>query len=296
VQAALGHQDASLAAQIASTTASFAAQQEQISAQRIGLAGEIAQLKSQIAFQQDLIASAAKEIDRIKSVADQGFISKHDMQQREDTLAGRRQGLAQLTQSLAAKQGQLSSAERQETQIVAEARAQIDSLEASRAQVAQQSASAAGSRTYALRAPIAGRVTALVARVGQPVSPSSPLMSIVPDKSVLRAELAVPSAAIGFVKPGQEVHLAIDAFPYQRFGTVSGKVRTVAASPIVTQAANGTSVSVYPVTVAIEQPYLMAYARKEGLIAGMTLSARIITEKQSLLQWLFDPLFAVQRR
>lgn len=64
-----------------------------------------------------------------------------------------------------------------------------------------------------LRAPIAGRVTALTARVGQPPSPQSQLMAIAPIGAKLRAELAVPSAAISFVKPGQEVRLTIDAFP-----------------------------------------------------------------------------------
>jgi membrane fusion protein len=32
------------------------------------------------------------------------------------------------------------------------------------------------------------------------------------------------------------------------------------------------------------------------LLSGMTLSARITTRKQSLLEWLFEPLYAVGRR
>jgi membrane fusion protein len=296
VEAALGQQDSRLAAQIASTTVSFASQREQAMAQRASLAGEVTQLRSQIEFQNDLINSAAKEAERIRAVADQGFISKHDLQMREDTLAARRQTLAQLTQSLTAKEGQLRVSERQDLQIAAQERAQIQALESSRAQVAQQLASEAGSRVYALRAPIAGRVTALVVRAGQSVRPTDAVMSIVPTRSVLRAALLLPTAAIGFVKPGQEVHLAIDAFPYQRFGTVSGTVKTVASSPVVRQNANGAAVSVYPVSVAIDRPYLDAYGQRQQLIAGMSLSARIITERQSLLQWLFDPVFAVRRR
>ena len=121
-------------------------------------------------------------------------------------------------------------------------------------------------------------------------------MTIVPAGAKLRAELAVPSAAIGFVKRGQQVRLAIDAFPYQRFGTVTGKVQTVSASAINAQGPNGTTIAVYPVTVAIEQASIAAYGRTEPLVPGMTLAARIVTEKQSLLQWLFEPFFAVWRR
>lgn len=208
----------------------------------------------------------------------------------------RRQGMAQLSQTLASRRAALSEAERSGAQVVAQARAQYAGLAANRAQVAQQAANTAGSRAYVLRASIAGRVTALSARVGQPVSPQAQLMSIVPKDATLQAELAVHSAAIGFVKPGQTVRLALDAFPYQRFGTVTGKITTVSASAVARAGPNGSTISVYPVIVALDRSSIVAFGRQEALVSGMTLAARIITEKQSLIEWLFEPLFAVQKR
>ena len=180
--------------------------------------------------------------------------------------------------------------------MAAQSRVQGASLAATRAQVAGQAANAAGARSYVLRAPVAGRVTALTARIGQPANAQVPLMAIVPAGSVLRAELAIPSSAIGFIKPGQAVRLAIDAFPYQRFGTVNGKVLTVSASAISRTGPNGAVFAVYPVTVALDQFGVEAFGRREPLISGMTLTARIVTEQQSLLEWLFEPLYAVRRR
>lgn len=296
VEAAIARQDASLAAQTDAAAASAQAQASQLSAQRSGLLAEIQQIQVQAASQRALIASAQRDLDRARSIADRGFISGRDLQVREETLLSRQQGLAQLEQALAAKRAALAENSRTSAQVSAQARAQMASLGATRAQVAQQAANAAGARAYVLRAPVAGRVTALTARVGQPASPQSPLMAIVPAGAKLRAELAVPSSAIGFIKQGQEVRLAIDAFPYQRFGTVSGKVQTVAATAITAQAANGSAVAIYPVTVSLDAPAITAYGRKESLISGMTLTARIVTEKQSLLEWLFEPLFAVRRR
>ena len=296
VQEAIAQQDASLAAQSNASLASAQAQAAQLATQRSGLAAEIEQLEAQIGTQRALIASAQQDLDRARSVADRGFISGRDLQVREETLLSRQQGLAQLEQALAAKRAALAENERSAVQISVQARAQTASLAAARAQVAQQAASTAGSRSYVLRAPIAGRVTALTARVGQPATPQSQLMALVPTGAKLRAELAVPSAAIGFIKPGQEVRLAIDAFPYQRFGTVTGIVQTVAASAINAQGPNGTAVAVYPVTVALKQSAVNAYGRSEPLVSGMSLAARIITEKQSLLEWLFEPLFAVRNR
>ncbi|MBA4165576.1 MAG: secretion protein HlyD, partial [Erythrobacter sp.] len=147
-----------------------------------------------------------------------------------------------------------------------------------------------------LTAPFAGTVTALTMRSGQRVGLQSQIMAVIPQNARLRAELLVPSQAIGFVKRGQEVRLAIDAFPYQRFGTVTGTVMTVASSAVSQTLPNGSVVSAYPVVVDIDNPEVVAFGRREQLVPGMSLTARIITEKQSLIEWLFEPLFAVRRR
>lgn len=296
IEAAMARQDASVAAQIVAASAAADAQVRQLSAQRSGIAAEIQQIQSQIGLQRDLIDSARKDYERARTVAERGFISQRDLQVREETLLARQQGLSQLSQSLATKRSALAEAERGAAQVAAQARAQSAGYAADRAAIAQQAASNAGTRSYVLRAPISGRVTALTARAGQPASPQAPVMSIVPAGATLRAELSVPSAAIGFVKPGQEVRLAVDAFPYQRFGTVTGRILTVATSAVSASKSDGTTASVYPVTVSLDRASISAFGQKEALIAGMTLTARIVTEKQSLLQWLFAPLFAVRQR
>lgn len=296
IESAIARQDSSLTAQLDASAAAAAAQQGQLAAQRGGIAAEIGQLRAQVGLQQELVASASRDLDRARAIAERGFISGRDLQVREETLLARRQGLSQLQQSLSSRQSALIEAERSIAQIAAQTRAQGASLAAARAEVAQSAASASGARAYVLRAPVAGRVTALSARIGQPASAQQPLMAIVPDGSILRAELAVSSAAIGFVKPRQAVRLAIDAFPYQRFGTVSGRVLTVATSPVSQQGPNGTVVSVYPVVVALDATQVTAFGRVEPLVPGMTLTARIVTEDQSLLEWLFEPLYAVRRR
>jgi membrane fusion protein len=296
VEDAIARQDASLAIQFNASLAAAEAQISQLAAQQAGLTAEIGQLRLQKEAQASLIISAEEDLKRATEIAARGFISKRDLQVREETLLSRQQGMAQLDQALAAKRAALAENIRSSAVIVAQARSQSASIEASRAQVAQQAASASASRAYVLRAPVAGRVTALTARVGQPLIPGTQLMSIVPEGSRLTAELAVPSAAIGFIKPGQDVRLALDAFPYQRFGTVKGTVRTVAATAINTPGPSGTTLAVYPVTVDVIEPHISAYGRLERLVPGMSLTARIIAERQSVLEWLFDPLFAVRRR
>lgn len=296
IEQAAGLQDASLAAQMAATEAAAQAQLRQLNAQSEGLVAEIAELRTQIGLQEELIQSARQDFERAQEVAERGFISQRDLQVREETLAARRQGLAQLRQSLSSRTAALNENQRASSQAQAQATAQNASLAASRAQVAQQAASAAGARSYVLRAPVTGKVTALTARVGQPARADDALMNVVPAGSEMRAELSVPSQAIGFVKAGQTVRLSIDAFPYQRFGTAQGTVLTVATSPVPVTGPNGETIPAYPVTVALQETTITAFGREEPLLPGMTLTARIVTDDRSLLEWLFEPLFAVLRR
>ena len=211
-------------------------------------------------------------------------------------MLSRQQQLAQLRQSLTARRATLAEVSSSSETIAAQAQSQAASIAASRAQVAQQAAGNEGARSYALTAPVTGIITALTVRTGQMANGQGQIMAIVPEGAILRAELNVPSQAIGFVKEGQEVRLAIDAFPYQRFGTVNGKVLTVATSGFSQQAASGAVISVYPVVVELDGTTVTAFGREEQLVPGMTLAARIITEKQTLIEWLFEPLFAVSGR
>jgi membrane fusion protein len=296
IEDAIAEQDANIVKQNIASLAAAKAQQAQLAAQRDGLAAEISQLEAQVALQRSLVASAKDDVDRARSGAALGFISVFSMKQREEALLLRQQGLSQLLQTLSLRQANLGEAEHNAELLAAQSREQNAQLAATRAQLAQTAASSKGARAYVLRAPIAGRVTAVTARVGQTIQTQSSLMSIVKPNAKMQAELTVASSAIGFIKIGQDVGLAIDTFPYQRFGTIKGQVMTVATSAISQPGPNGTMALVYPVTVEIDHAMILAYDRPEQLIAGMTLTARIVTEKQRLVQWLFEALFAVQRR
>ena len=296
VEAALAQQDSSLNSRASAMRLAVTAQQGQLRAQIVGLREEIASLQSQVTFQGELVKSSKDDLERVRPIAEKGFISISDLRDRKENLISRQQSLAQLRQTLSSRQATLAEVQKSANEISAQAQAQSAEIDASRAQLDQQIATISGQRSYALRAPVAGRVTAVTARRGQTARPDTQLMTIIPAGSKLRAELSVPSSAIGFVKQGQPVRLAIDAFPYQRFGVVGGIITNVSTSPISEIGSDGRVLPAYPIKVALDSDTVVAFGRGERLIPGMTLTARIITERQSLLQWLFEPLFAVQRR
>ena len=103
VEAAISRQDASLALQSSASLAAAEAQIAQLAAQQAGLTAEIDQLRLQKEAQASLITTAEGDLKRATEIASRGFISKRDLQVREETLLSRQQGMAQLDQALAAK-------------------------------------------------------------------------------------------------------------------------------------------------------------------------------------------------
>jgi membrane fusion protein len=122
-------------------------------------------------------------------------------------------------------------------------------------------------------------------------------MEIIPSESILRAELFVPTRGIGFVRPGQEVRILYEAFPYQQFGTYGGRVNEISQTILTKSDASGPielKEPAYRVTVALDRPDIDAYGKRIPLQADMLLSADIILEKRSVMRWLLDPLLSVR--
>lgn len=295
IRNALNRADAELIDQGRLLLEASIADQQRLEAQIGGELAAIPSLTSQIADQQRLIAAAERDYSGAKDVAERGYISRRDMEQREATILTRRQQLAQLQQTLSDKQASVAQARRAITQSAIAARAQAANAQSNRALISQQQAQTDLARGYALTAPMDGIVTAVTGRLGQPVTAGQQLMLVVPLHAQPSVELYVPTTAAGFLAPGQDVHLSVDAFPYQTFGTVKAHVASVSRAAIMRQVKDG-AVPVYLVVANTSEPWVMAFGRKQALLPGMTLSARIITEKRSLIEWLFEPLFAVRKR
>ncbi|MEO7827855.1 MAG: HlyD family efflux transporter periplasmic adaptor subunit [Allosphingosinicella sp.] len=293
----LAEQDARLANQGTAYQAAAAAERARAMTQIEGLSTEIGFLDRQIADQQQLLTTAVNDFAEVQRVAKKGYISRRDVEAREANVIQRRQQLAQLEQARGAKRSELAETRRTIVQTAASAQAQVASAQTARAALVQQLTEADLSQGYVLTAPVAGIVTGLTGRIGQRAAAEQALMMIIPDNATPTAELQVPSAAAGFLAPGQEVRLAVDAFPYQRFGTVPGRIESISAAAAARPLADGKGTGAfYFVTVRLTRPWMETLGRRQPLLPGMSLSARIITERRTLVEWLFEPILAVGRR
>lgn len=76
--------------------------------------------------------------------------------------------------------------------------------------------------------PVAGLVAEMkVSTAGELLTPGQMVATIVPDGVPLVIEAAVPNSDVGFVRAGIDGRIKVDAYPFQQFGTLPARVRTV---------------------------------------------------------------------
>ena len=156
-----------------------------------------------------------------------------------------------------------------------------------------------GEGAHRVLAPRDGVVVSVRVDTGDGVQPGQALLDIVPPGSVLQGRLFVPSAAMGFVEPGQEVRVYLAAFPYERHGAQSGRVSSVSATALtqgeapISQLQGG---SHYRVDVEFPHGFTLSPVQMQALRPGMTVTADLVRDYGTLVDWLMDPLQGAARR
>jgi membrane fusion protein len=218
---------------------------------------------------------------------------------REDAALARQQELAALDQRIANTKQILREARIELEQLPADSADRVAKLRAGLDDLERRKAEAAAQGSQIVRAPIAGRVTSLQGAAGMRIDTAKPVLALLPSSASLRAELFVASRAIGFVRPGQQVRLMYDAFPFQRFGTYGGKVEGVSETVLAPDEVIG---PVHPrdpsyrVVVRLDQPTVAAFGHEVALQPDMTVQADIVLEPRTLLEWVLEPLYSLRGR
>jgi HlyD family secretion protein len=95
---------------------------------------------------------------------------------------------------------------------------------------------------------------------------------------------------VGYIKLGHPVHLKIDAFPFQRHGTLDGTVRTVSEDAFKREAAKGAGDVYYISRINLTGTTLKNMVDKSRLLPGMTLSAEIVVGHRTVMSYIAWPL------
>jgi membrane fusion protein len=261
---------------------------------------ELAQVDQQIELQQERLKLARDEVDRGEALSAKGYMPKREVDQRRLAALAIEQDLAGARRQKATAERELADIKARLVSIPLEIKAARSDADVARATLEQRRAESEARRLQFFVAPTAGRIAALPVSDGQAVAAGGIVAVIIPSGSEIEAELLAPSRAIGFVRPGQQVELSLQAFPYQRFGTVRGAVRTVSTTVLGPADVGfpGLDIKepVFRIRVSLSRSSMEAYGQTVPMQPGMLVSAEIVFEHRSLLRWLFDPIYAVGRR
>lgn len=261
---------------------------------------ELEQIERQAALQDQRLESARQEFSRSEDIAARGLLPRRDLEARRQAALGAEQDLAGQRRQIAALEREIADINARMSAIVIEKETTDAESRSAEASLEQRIIDAEARRVQLVLAPVAGRVAALPVAAGQPVAMAATVAVIVPQGGQLEAELLAPTRAVGFVRAGQEVSLMLQAFPYQRFGIVKGSVRamsnTVLGPTEISIPGLNIQEPVFRVRVALSRDVVQAYGETFPLQPGMLLAADIVFDRRSLIEWLFDPLFAVAGR
>jgi hemolysin D len=161
-----------------------------------------------------------------------------------------------------------------------------------------------------LTAPIDGTVQQLaVTTVGQVVTSGQPLMIIVPSEGRIEIEALVLNRDIGFIELGQEAVIKLDAFPFTKYGTITGKVvrisrdaiddrdaqtasdpTTAGRSVAPASGTNKTQNLVFPVTIELSKLAIATDTRDVPLTPGMMATVEVLTGNRRVIDYLLSPL------
>ena len=126
---------------------------------------------------------------------------------------------------------------------------------------------------------------------GSVVQAAEQMFTLVPLGAALEAEIKIDALDIGYIKSGDAVHLKLDAFPFQKHGTLDGQVRTISEDAFRRDTATAGGLDAFYVSrVAFGDAKLKKMTDKSRLLPGMTVAAEIVVGKRSVMSYLLWPL------
>lgn len=257
---------------------------------------EVVQLGDEIATQERRVANARAGVQRYEQLFAQSLVSAQQIEDAQKDLLEQQSKFQALQRDRMAAARDLDTIKAALSASDLKAQTQRAAIGRSISSLDQELTEYESRRTLVVTAPEDGTATAVLADRGQTANPSQPLVSILPAQAVLQAHLFVASRSIGFITEGQTVALQYQAFPFQRFGSHSGRVTEISRTLIMPgEAALAMPLSepAYRVTVTLDAQAVRAYQRDFPLQAGMLLDANIWLDRRKLYEWVLDPLYSV---
>ena len=133
-----------------------------------------------------------------------------------------------------------------------------------------------------ITAPVSGHINSInVNTIGAAVTSAQELVTIVPDNTPVEMVCYVKNMDIADVEIGMETEIKLEAYPYNKYGTVKGKVKYISPSAFVSEQMG----SVYLVKIEITDKH-----DDIDIISGLSGSVEIKTDKRTVMDYFLEPI------
>jgi HlyD family secretion protein len=150
-------------------------------------------------------------------------------------------------------------------------------------------------RQRIVRSPIDGVIFELpVTKPGAVVQAGQRVAQIAPKNKAFILKAQMPNQHSGFLKVGMPVKIKFDAYPFQEYGIVQGKVIWVSPDSKVSQTPLG-NVENFELDIALDQQYVHNGNKRIPLTAGQTATAEVIIRQRRVIDFVLDPFKKLQK-
>jgi len=247
---------------------------------------EIEQAKSEVGFRENHAQTSRELVTRMDKLAKQGGESEVDLIKLKLDLAGSEKDLSVAQRTL---QQVILDRERMETEharVRGEEQAEVEKLKV-RIAALKKDLENAHQNLLTVRSPYEGVVISVDQRTaGSFVQQGQVLCQLAPKGSKPRARMTLSEAGLPRLAVAQRVRYFFEAFPYQRYGTVTGKVDLISPSAVTT-----TEGSRFVALGSLDRYEISVRAGQDlPLRVGMKGEAHIIVGGRTLIEYAFEPI------
>ena len=247
---------------------------------------EIEQAKSEVKFRENHASASRDLVTRMEKLAKLGGESEIDLVKLKLDLAGSEKDLSVAQRTLQQVNFDRERMERDHARESGEQQAEIEKLKM-RIGALKTDLENTQQNLLTVRSPYEGVVISVDQRtVGSFVQQGQVLCQLAPKDAKPRARMALNEAGVPKLTVAQRVRYFFEAFPYQRYGTITGKLDWISPSAVTT--ADGSHF------VALGS--LDRYEISPGpgqvlpLRVGMRGQAHIIVGGRTLIEYAFEPI------
>jgi multidrug resistance efflux pump len=247
---------------------------------------EIEQAKSEVKFRENHAETSRELVTRMEKLAKQGGESEIDLIKLKLDLAGSEKDLSVAQRTLQQVTLDLQRMQTEHARQRGEEQSEVEKLKM-RIGALKTDLENAQHNLLTVRSPYEGLVISVDQRTaGSFVQQGQVLCQLAPKGSKPRARMTLTEAGLPRLAVAQRVRYFFEAFPYQRYGAVTGKVDLISPSAVTT-----TEGSRFVALGSLDRYEIASPAGKAlPLRVGMKGSAHIIVGSRTLIEYAFEPI------